>query len=229
MKPIVIFQNCEVESAGLIDDYLAERSLPAVTVRTFAGAEFPKAKDVAAAVVLGTPVSVWEYARHDYLKRLFAFMSKAVRFDLPLLGICFGGQMLARVLGARVERNPQREIGIYPVRLTEQGVADPLFRGFPPTLEVFQWHGDTFRVPHGANFLAEGDTCRNQAFRKNRAVAIQFHVEARPDEIPVWCDTYAAELAEERLTKEQIVSAFLQRQEQLRQLTFRLMDNFLAR
>ena len=228
MKPIVIFQNCEVESAGLIDDYLAERSLPAVTVRTFAGASFPRANDLAAAVVLGTPVSVREYAEYDHLKRLFAFMSEAVRFDLPLLGICFGGQMLARVLGARVERNPQREIGIYPIRLTEAGVDDPLFRGFPPTLEVFQWHGDTFRVPHGAVLLAEGDTCRNQAFRKNRAVAIQFHVEARPEEVPAWCDAYAGELAEEGLTKKQIVSAFLERQEQLRRLAFALMDNFLV-
>lgn len=227
MKPIVIAQNHGVETPGLIAAALEKKGVEYKIVRTFDRKPLPRPREVRAAIVLGTPVSVRDYLQHDYLRRLFEFMAETVRFNIPLLGICFGGQMLAHVMGARVEPNEQKEIGIFKARLTEAGASDPLFAGFEREFEVFQWHGDTFRIPHGATSLVEGTTCKNQAFRKGRAVAIQFHVEPTADEIPLWCDAYADELTSEKLTRETIVSEFNQRREYLEQLSFRLVENFL--
>jgi GMP synthase (glutamine-hydrolysing) len=77
-----------------------------------------------------------------------------------------------------VEANKVKEIGAMPVTLTEDGAADPLFGGFDREFPVFQWHGDTFRIPFGATWLAQSSDCKNQAFRKGNLVGVQFHLEA---------------------------------------------------
>jgi GMP synthase (glutamine-hydrolysing) len=229
MKPLCIIQNWNVESPGLIADYLNSERIPFQVVRTFENQPMPAADACEAVIVLGYPQSVNQYLEHDCLKTLFAFMAALVRRDTPLLGICFGGQMLAKVLGANVERNAVREIGRYPVQLTDEGVADPVFTGIERQFDVFQWHADTFHIPYGATLLATGETCRNQAFRKGNAVGIQFHVEPTVDEVPLWCDEYAAELAEERKTKDDVVADYTRNAEHLRKLSARLVANFLNR
>lgn len=227
MKKIQIIQNWAVEPPGTIADYLDSRDLPYNVVKSYDGEAMPDVADCDAAIVLGCPHSVNVYREHDFLKRLYAFLAAAVRHDLPMLGICLGGQMLAKVLGAEVRRNEVREIGLYKARLTEEGKADPLFDGFEAEFDVFHWHNDTFKIPYGAALLAEGAECRNQAFRKGNAAALQFHVEPRAEEIPAWCDEYNDELLAENKSKDDIVGAFAARADQLRAMSFRLIENFL--
>jgi GMP synthase (glutamine-hydrolysing) len=228
MKPVCIVQNWAAESAGNLAEYLIEQKIPYNVVRAYTGEALPSITDIEAAIVLGTPTSVRDYLKHEYLKKVFAFTAAAVKHDLPFLGVCFGGQFLARVLGADVRRNEVREIGIYKTTLTDEGQQDKLFAGFEPELDVFHWHGDTFNIPFGATLLATGETCRNQAFRKKNAVGIQFHIEPRVDEIPIWCDEYLTELAEEGKTKETIVADYTAHAGQMRALSFRIMKNFLG-
>jgi len=75
-------------------------------------------------------------------------MEQALKLNIPILGICLGAQMLAKVLGARVFKGDKgKEIGWMEVfKVGEHG----LFQEFPNTLKVFQWHGDTFELPKGA-------------------------------------------------------------------------------
>ena len=227
MKPVCIVQNWAPESPGHLADYLQENKVPCNVVRTYLGETLPKPTDIEAAVVLGTPISVRDYLQHEYLKRLFAFVAAAVKHDLPFFGICFGGQFLARVLGADVNRNPVREIGIYKATLSDEGTKDKLLAGLPREFDVFHWHADTFQIPFGATLLATSETCRNQAFRKGNAVGIQFHIEPRTEEIPLWCDEYTQELSDEGKTKEQIVSSYTAQADQMKQLSCQLMQNFL--
>lgn len=227
MKPVCIVQNWAPESSGHLADFLHENNVPYNVVRTYLGEALPKPTDIEATIVLGTPISVRDYLQHENLKRLFAFVAASVKHDLPFLGICFGGQFLARVLGADVNRNPVREIGIYKATLTDEGLQDKLFAGLSQEIDVFHWHADTFQIPFGAVLLATGETCRNQAFRKGNAVGIQFHIEPRADEVPLWCDEYMSELAEEGKTKEQIVSSYAAKADQMKRLSYQLMQNFL--
>jgi GMP synthase-like glutamine amidotransferase len=220
-------QNWAAESAGTIAECLDERDLAYKVVRTYKNEPLPDSRDVDKVIILGCPISIRDYQNHDYLKRLYAFAAEIVRRDRPLLGICYSGQMLARILGAEVTRNPVREIGMYTCRLTDEGASDGLFAGFEREFPVFHWHADTFQVPHGATLLAEGEDCRNQAFRKNNAVAIQFHPEPRPDEVPLWCDEFQDELAEEDKTKAEIVADFNRQAGEIRRLTCLLVENFL--
>jgi GMP synthase-like glutamine amidotransferase len=228
VKPICIVQNWAPESPGNLADYLKDKSIPYNVVRSYKGEALPEMSSLEAAIVLGSPTSFRDYKQHDYLKRLFTFVAEAVRANLPLLAICFGSQMLARVLGAEVVRNDVREMGIYKIGLTEEGQRDRLFAGLGSELQVFPWNTDTFKVTCGATLLATGDTCTNQAFRKNNAVGILFHPEPRTDEIPLWCDAHPEELIEEGLTKDEIVAGYNVKAEQMKQLSYRLMQNFLG-
>jgi GMP synthase-like glutamine amidotransferase len=228
MKPVLLIRNCAVESGGIIGSYFKTRHIPWQTIHTYRGESLPLASETAAVINLGTPISANDYPQFDYLRALFEAIAQTVRDDHPYLGICFGAQILAKVLGAQVMRNPVKEIGICPVRLTEAGRSDPLFAGFAGEFEVFQWHADTFRLPFGSQLLAEGNNCRNQAFRKGKAVGLQFHLEVDCEEVPRWCQAYADELAEVGKTETDIVAGCRKEGNRIKQLGYRLLDNFFA-
>ncbi len=229
MKPVLVIQNTPYESPGNILPYLNDRRLPFTLLKSYEeGATFPSLDSIGAIINLGCPHSVTRYAEHEFLKRLYAFVAGAVRENVPYLGICFGGQLLAKILGARVEANPVKEIGTYTVRLTDEAKSDPLFRGMPESFPVFHWHGDTFRIPFDASHLVIGEDCRNQAFRKGNFVALQFHLEALADEIPDWCHSYADELSEFGKTEADIVEGYRSVALESGKLGYKLLDNFFA-
>ncbi|RME31958.1 MAG: type 1 glutamine amidotransferase [Candidatus Zixiibacteriota bacterium] len=228
MKPVVIVQNWAAESPGTIGEYFSSRDIPFRTVHLYRDDPLPSPGEIDRAIVLGCPCSVNEYQQHEWLKRLFAFTADIVRQNVPYLGICFGAQLLARVLGARVEKNEVKEIGVYTASLTEAGVKDPIFSGFDMEFPVFHWHGDTFRIPFGATHLATGTECRNQAFGLGKLVGVQFHLEPRPEEVPLWCDEYSEELEEVGKSKDEIIADFNSHAEQFKALNHRLLENFMA-
>jgi GMP synthase (glutamine-hydrolysing) len=226
MKPVCIIQNCEAETPGTIIDYLDSRKRPCLIVPSFRTGAFPPLETVEAVVNLGCPVSMTHYREHEFLREVYAFVAEAVRTNKPYLGICFGAQMLAHVLGARVTPNSVKEIGSYRVRLTSEGARDSLFAGFDGAFDVFHWHGDTFGVPFGASLLVERDDCKNQAFRQGNLVGLQFHLEAAASEVPLWCDAYSDELREVGKTKEEIVEQYRHVAETVRELNFTFLDSF---
>jgi GMP synthase (glutamine-hydrolysing) len=112
---------------------------------------------------------------------------EAVDRGVPILGVCLGAQLIAKALGARVFRNPSKEIGWAPVYFTEAAKDDPLFGGFASPTTFFHWHGETFDLPPGAQWLAYSDLCRHQAFRYGTTVyGVQFHPEITPEMIVDW-------------------------------------------
>src|SRR5215469_819169 len=103
-------------------------------------------------VVLGGPMSANDPL--PGLKDELAVIGKALTAEVPILGICLGSQLIAKALGARVYRNQDLEIGWAPVYLTSAGAADPLFLGMRSPETFFHWHGETFDLPGGCEWLA---------------------------------------------------------------------------
>ncbi len=121
-------------------------------------------------------MNVDEHDLHPWLVREKQFIRRVIDRGVPLLGVCLGGQLIATVLGGQVTKNRQKEIGWFPVTLTSEAAASPLFARFPQQVPAFHWHGDTFSIPPGAVRLAASDGCDNQAFQYGRnVVALQFH------------------------------------------------------
>jgi len=152
----------------------------------FAGALPPEPASSPALILMGGPQSAND--NRDYLRTELLLIEAAIFAGKPVLGICLGAQLIAKALGARVYRNPVKEIGWFPLSFTEAGQEDPLLRGLPNPSMVLQWHGETFDLPADATHLARSDRCRNQAFRHGTQVyGFQFHLETTPDMMADWC------------------------------------------
>ena len=102
------------------------------------------------------------------------YLEKILKIDKPFLGICGGGQLLAKLLGAQVKRNPAMEIGCHKVKLTPAGKQSRFFKDFPDEFPVFQWHGDTFDLPAVDKLLVLGRNCKNQVFAHKKSRVLQF-------------------------------------------------------
>jgi GMP synthase-like glutamine amidotransferase len=151
--------------------------------------------DYHAFIILGGPMGAYEEGRYPYLLKVQALVREAASNHLPTVGICLGGQLIARALGADVGLNPIKEIGWAPVHVLPEGKANRLFSDLPSAFSVFQWHGDTFSLPEGAVLLASGEVCTNQAFVFGKNIwALQFHLEVTPTMVESWSEIYKDEL-----------------------------------
>jgi GMP synthase-like glutamine amidotransferase len=192
----LVLQHVAVEGPGTLASYLARRGWTLATVPLYEGARLPEdAQEYQAVIVLGGPMGVYDEAQYPFLRDEHRFLTRVLEQDVPLLGICLGSQLLAKALGARVYRNPHKEIGWYTVDLTPAGAADPLFAGLTSPIPVFQWHGDAFDIPAGAMPLASSSLCMHQAFRYgDRVYGLLFHLELTSDMIHTWIAAFHNEL-----------------------------------
>lgn len=140
--------------------------------------------------------------------------------DVPVLGICFGGQLLARVLGGRSFRGEIAEIGWLPVRSEDEALV-----GNGPW---FQWHFDTFTVPPGARLLADS-VAGPQAFTIGPSLGVQFHPEVTTKIMDDWVVAYKHELDQEGVDPDRLLEETYEREQATRAAAWRLFDGFLER
>lgn len=146
--------------------------------------DFPKLKDFDWLFIIGGPMGVYEEKDYPWLKREKAFIKEAIDNKKVVIGICLGAQLIADVLGGKVTKNDNKEIGWFPVKLTPEAKKSVLFKNFPDKFMAFHWHGDTFQIPSGAIKIASSEGCPSQAFEYNgRVIGMQFHLEATDDSI----------------------------------------------
>jgi len=191
---IYVIKHAEDEGPGLLGAYFQDLGWELKAVELHRGDQLPEdLRSAAGVVMLGGPMNVYEEELYTFLKLEDGFIRRVLGEGVPFLGICLGAQLLAKACGAPVTKSLHKEIGWFEVRLTQEGVADSLFRGLPDLLTVFQWHEDTFAIPEGAALLATSGSCRNQAFRVgDSAYGLQFHVEVTPEMIAAWSKGEAA-------------------------------------
>lgn len=144
---------------------------------------------------LGGPVSVYEAHRYPWITDELRLFERRITARRPVMGICLGAQMLARVLGARVFPGP-KELGWTPLLLTPEGEASVIAALGPDNTAMLHWHGDTFDLPPKATLLASTEQVAHQAFSWERFVlAFQCHPEVRHEDIESWLIGHASEIA----------------------------------
>ena len=173
-------QHVPFEGLGSIASWLDAAGAEVTRTRLFAGDPLPDGAALDLLVVVGGPMSVNDEAALPWLVAEKQFVRAALERGVPMLGVCLGAQLMASALGARIYPNGTKEIGWFPV--TAVAPEDASLFSFPPSLEVFHWHGETFDLPPGAVHLARSPVCEHQAFQIGRsAIGLQFHLETTPE------------------------------------------------
>jgi GMP synthase (glutamine-hydrolysing) len=188
MRKILVFQHVPFEPLGTINRMFKEAGF---RIRYLNFDRRPEQRaDVAryhGLVVLGGPMAADQTDRFAHLAYERMAIEEAIGRGVPVLGICLGAQLIAAAIGGRNLRGRAPEYGWIDVSPTAPGRADPLIGHLATPEPIFQWHSDTFTLPHEAVHLAVSDTCRYQAFRYGESVyGLQFHLEADRALIERW-------------------------------------------
>lgn len=196
MKPIAVFRHAPTEGPGHFATFLENHGLPWRLIAIDAGDPVPEAPHAYAGLVfMGGPMSVNDDL--PWIPPALSLIRQAVKEDIPVLGHCLGGQLMAKALGARITRNPVKEIGWGRVERADNDAA----RTWLPdqeAFEAFHWHGETFSIPPAATPILSSAHCPHQAFVLGPHLGMQCHVEMTEAMIREWCAVGAEEIAESR-------------------------------
>ena len=129
------------------------------------------------------------HSRHFWIRKLKEIINEFQEFDRPILGVCYGNQLLGEMYGHQLIDLDEPEVGWVPVTLTDAGTSDPLFSGFPNAYPVFQHHKRAIRESEKLNVLARSASCV-QAIRYAPIIyGVQFHAEESPESGTAFLET----------------------------------------
>jgi GMP synthase-like glutamine amidotransferase len=192
MQPVAIFRFSPTEGPGHLAEWLDARGLPRRLIALDQGEPVPAdARAFSGVAMMGGPMSAnddlpWNAPLLDLLRG-------AVAADVPVLGHCLGGQLLAKALGAPVTRTPVPEIGWGDVKVLDADGAAAWF-GKRDAFTTFQWHYDVFALPPGATRVLTNPYNPDQAYTLGKHIGFQCHIEMTRPMVETWCRTGAAEL-----------------------------------
>ena len=184
MPRIHFIQHVAFEAPGLILSWAQKNKYTYSTSILSDGDSLPKPTDFDLLVIMGGPMSANDDEEFIWLKAEKKLVADCLELKKPIVGICLGAQIIANVIGSKVYRAKEKEIGWWPIEASSEIALSKLMPHLPDELTVFHWHGETFDLPPGARLLASTKTCPNQAFEFNdHVLGLQFHMEVTPDEV----------------------------------------------
>ena len=189
--PVLIVMHGLDSSPGRVGQLLRRRGHELDVRKPRFGDKLPSTLERhAGAVIFGGPMSAND--ADEFIRDEIEWIGVPLREKKPFLGVCLGGQMLAKQLGARVTSHAEGlvEIGYKPVLPTKLGAELGVWPG-----KFYQWHSEGIEMPAGCELLASGDAFPNQAFRFGKtAVGLQFHPEITYSLVNRWVNSAAEHL-----------------------------------
>ena len=195
MRPVAVLRFTPSEGPGYFAQWLSAHAIAWELVALDEGAAVPDDPHAYAGIgMMGGSMSVNDPL--PWIAPLGGLLRAAVADDIPVIGHCLGGQLLAQALGATVARTTQPEIGWVEVEVDPaHAVAAREWFGPGTKLSVFQWHYDAFALPAGATRLLTNGFNPNQAYAvDDRHIGLQCHIEMTPQLVDLWCRLSADEL-----------------------------------
>ncbi len=189
-------QHVPFEGPASIVEWARQKGHRLTGTHLYNGEAVPATNQFDWLIIMGGPMNIYEEENYSWLKSEKQFIKAAIDSSKVVLGICLGAQLITDILGGKVTKNPEGEIGWLPVTFNAEAFQSPLFKDFPETPYVFQWHNDTFStLGAGTTCIASSQACEHQAFiYKERVIGFQFHLESTEAGIFSLIDHCAAEM-----------------------------------
>ncbi|WP_354691446.1 type 1 glutamine amidotransferase [Phytobacter sp. RSE-02] len=174
------------EAPGAYETWARSHGHDVTFSRVYAGDVLPSdAEGIDFLIVMGgpqDPATTVEECPHFDSKAEQALIYSAVNTGKVVIGICLGSQLIGEALGASFAHSPEKEIGKFPIMLTEDGSNDEMFSHFAKTLEVGHWHNDMPGLTTDAKIIAYSEGCPRQIVSyTDRVIGFQCHMELTPD------------------------------------------------
>ena len=190
IRPVAVFRHSPGEGPGYFATFLDEHLIPWQLIRIDESDPIPATVNgFSGLCFMGGPMSVNDDLA--WIPSVLKLIREAAQRNMPVIGHCLGGQLMAKALGGVVSRNPVKEIGWGYVQSTEMPGSDWL--GDTKAFEAFHWHGETFSLPPGATHILKSEYCENQAYVLGNSLGMQCHVEMTEAMIRLWSRHWADE------------------------------------
>ena len=219
----VLHETFEVPGAYL--KWAQERGHQVTTTKVYENETLPESvDDIGFLIVMGGPQSPDEdreaFPYYDPQAEI-QLIQKAIKADRYIVGVCLGAQLLSVAYGAEYEHSPEREIGVFPITLTEAGLKDEYVKVLGPALITGHWHGDMPGLSEDAVVLATSQGCPRQIIRfSSKHYAFQAHLEFDPEAV----DLLIAADGEDVLEEQSQNLTFVQKPEAIRAYDYREMN-----
>lgn len=193
MKPVCIVRHEDWINAGHLAETLNHHRIPNEMVAIDRGEPLPdRIADISGLAFLGGTMSVNDPL--PWIARELDLIRDAHRAGLPVLGHCFGSQLIAKALGAAVLPMPAKEIGWHTVKQSPNPIAQACLAGAPESFEIFIWHHEAFTLPAGASALYSSRFCAEQAFVIGNMLATVAHIEVTVPMLEQWLGIYGYDI-----------------------------------
>ena len=181
----LVLQHINIEHPGIFLDFMKKDKIHIDTVELDEGEKIPKLDTYDAMIVMGGPMDTWQEEAYPWLKTEKEEIHKFVSvMKKPFLGLCLGAQLLSEVVGGKVRKMKNPEIGVMDIFIKN---TNSIFSGINKNLKVLQWHSyEVCDLPKNTELLASSPLCGVQAFSFGNAFGLQFHVEQTNETVPQW-------------------------------------------
>ena len=189
---VIVLQHIKIEDPGYIKDLMIKDEVNITTIELDEGEIIPKdLSKFDAMFCMGGPMDTWMVREYPWLvdekKAIYEFV---INLKKPYLGFCLGCQLLGEVVGGKVERSKNPEIGMLDINFSESKKKDLLFSKFPETITSLQWHSyevQDLEKNNDITLIASSPETKYQIFKyKNYAYGIQFHIEVKKTTVGEW-------------------------------------------
>lgn len=222
------------EAPAAIEVWAHQRGAEISYSRLYEGDSLPSETKFDFLVVMGGPQSpettIEECSHFDAVKEI-DFIKKAIRADKHLLGVCLGAQLIGEALGAKFDHSPNKEIGVFPIKLTTEGRSDPIIGKLPEEFSVGHWHSDMPGLTVESKILAVSEGCPRQIVcYSSKIYGFQCHFEFTSEAVEGMIKNSTQELEKYKgLPYVETASELLRHDySEMNNFLFRFLDDFIG-
>lgn len=199
---ILCVTHADFETPGIILDWALSRNFNFKIASPYKGEILSSINSYDFLIIMGGPQSLFKIELFPYLADEIKLIKAAASENKKIWGFCLGAQLIGEALGANVEKSPEKEIGVYPVTLSQGGKDDPLFVGFDQVFDALHWHSDMPGLTDGSIVLASSVGCPRQVIKYGKAIyGFQCHLEITLDGVRNLVNAVPEDLSPSRFTQ----------------------------